>query len=191
MKLTRKIGIASVVLALVWLGLGVLLGRYREGHQAEHPPISDIRSVISAEAAYAGSNGDFYGPLSCLEKPETCLPDYRGPRVPGCPHRLARSDEGVRAAIPSRAQPQRRGSGAGQDFTLEHPGIRLCRGSGEGRQDGGARVLWRRPRCDLLYEDRRDAGDQGRALSPGVRNSPVRNSTSHQAIPQLRPDDLP
>ena len=38
------------------------------------PTIGDIRTVISAEAAYQSANGGYYGPLECLAAPATCLP---------------------------------------------------------------------------------------------------------------------
>ena len=38
--------------------------------------IGDIRTVISAEAAYQGSNGGFYDLLPCLSSPGACIPSY-------------------------------------------------------------------------------------------------------------------
>jgi hypothetical protein len=42
----------------------------------ESATIGDIRSVISAEVAYAASNGGFYGTLECLATPSRCIADY-------------------------------------------------------------------------------------------------------------------
>jgi hypothetical protein len=41
--------------------------------------IGDIRTVISAEAAYQSSAQGAYGSLTCLAKPGTCLKGYKGP----------------------------------------------------------------------------------------------------------------
>ena len=45
----------------------------------EAATIGDIRTVISAEAAYQSSSGGYYGPPPCLAAPPTCLPAYSGP----------------------------------------------------------------------------------------------------------------
>jgi hypothetical protein len=47
-----------------------------------HPPryeshtIGDIRTMISAQAAYGGSNGSFYDVPECLAAPQRCIPGY-------------------------------------------------------------------------------------------------------------------
>jgi type IV pilus assembly protein PilA len=38
--------------------------------------IGDIRTVISAEAAYQSSDGGFYGLITCLATPSNCLANY-------------------------------------------------------------------------------------------------------------------
>ena len=40
--------------------------------------IGDIRTVISAEAAFQSANGGWYGPIACLNKvtPGSCIPSY-------------------------------------------------------------------------------------------------------------------
>ena len=45
---------------------------------SESAAIGDIRTVISAEAAYHAANGGFYGPLDCLAAPfqANCIPNY-------------------------------------------------------------------------------------------------------------------
>lgn len=45
----------------------------------EAATIGDIRTVISAEAAYQSASGGYYGPLECMAAPTTCLPGYAGP----------------------------------------------------------------------------------------------------------------
>lgn len=45
----------------------------------EAATIGDIRTVISAEAAYQSVSGGYYGPPECLAAPSTCLPAYSGP----------------------------------------------------------------------------------------------------------------
>ena len=44
----------------------------------ESAALGDIRTMISAQAAYHGSNGGFYGPPSCLAAPHSalCIPSY-------------------------------------------------------------------------------------------------------------------
>ena len=44
----------------------------------ESAALGDIRTVISAEAAYHAANGGFYGPLTCLTSPDqpNCIPNY-------------------------------------------------------------------------------------------------------------------
>lgn len=43
----------------------------------ESAVIGDIRTIISAEAAYAGANGGYYDRLQCLSYPyESCIPEY-------------------------------------------------------------------------------------------------------------------
>lgn len=41
--------------------------------------IGDIRTVISAQAAYQSANAGYYDTLACLQKPEGCIPNYSGP----------------------------------------------------------------------------------------------------------------
>jgi type IV pilus assembly protein PilA len=43
----------------------------------ESATVGDIRTVISAQAAYHAANGGFYeGNLGCLANPQACLPSY-------------------------------------------------------------------------------------------------------------------
>lgn len=41
--------------------------------------IGDIRTILSAEAAYQASNSGPYGTITCLSTPSGCLPGYNGP----------------------------------------------------------------------------------------------------------------
>src|SRR5262245_12033582 len=45
----------------------------------ESSAIGDIRTVISAEAAYQSANGGYYDTLECMGTPSTCIPSYSGP----------------------------------------------------------------------------------------------------------------
>ncbi len=45
----------------------------------ESAAIGDIRTVISAEAAWSSSNKGAYGDLGCLAEPKTCKAGYTGP----------------------------------------------------------------------------------------------------------------
>ena len=45
----------------------------------ESATIGDVRTVISAEAAYQSASGGYYGPLDCLGGPSQCMPSYSGP----------------------------------------------------------------------------------------------------------------
>jgi hypothetical protein len=45
----------------------------------ESAAIGDIRTVISAEAAYQSTNAGAYGDIACLSAPDTCLKGYKGP----------------------------------------------------------------------------------------------------------------
>jgi prepilin-type N-terminal cleavage/methylation domain-containing protein len=42
----------------------------------ESAAIGDIRTVISAQAAYQSSNAGFYDTLTCLSSPGSCIPSY-------------------------------------------------------------------------------------------------------------------
>jgi len=45
----------------------------------EAAAIGDTRTVISGEAAYQSANSGFYGTLTCLATPGTCITQYTGP----------------------------------------------------------------------------------------------------------------
>jgi len=45
----------------------------------ESATIGDMRSVLSAEAAYQSANGGFFGNITCLSTPSACITGYGGP----------------------------------------------------------------------------------------------------------------
>ncbi len=45
----------------------------------ESATLSDIRTVLTAEAAYHSANGGAYGSITCLSAASTCIPNYQGP----------------------------------------------------------------------------------------------------------------
>jgi uncharacterized membrane protein len=45
----------------------------------ESAAIGDLRTVISAQAAYQSANGGFYGEMACLAQPKLCIVGYEGP----------------------------------------------------------------------------------------------------------------
>jgi type II secretory pathway pseudopilin PulG len=45
----------------------------------EAAAIGDVRTVISAQAAYSSANRGRFGDLGCLSDPKACLPGYTGP----------------------------------------------------------------------------------------------------------------
>jgi hypothetical protein len=45
----------------------------------ESATIGDLRTVISAQAAYQSASGGFYGEMACLAEPKLCLSGYAGP----------------------------------------------------------------------------------------------------------------
>ena len=45
----------------------------------ESATLGDIRTMISAQAAYQSSSGGYYGTPDCLARPKECIPNYDGP----------------------------------------------------------------------------------------------------------------
>ncbi len=45
----------------------------------EAATIGDIRTMISAQAAYQSMSGGYYGTPDCLARPKECIPNYDGP----------------------------------------------------------------------------------------------------------------
>ncbi len=79
--------IVVVILVLAIGGLGIvaaiaipgLLRARMSGNEAA--AIGAIRTVQSAQAAYASANGGLYDTLECLTSPGTCLKGYSGPAM--------------------------------------------------------------------------------------------------------------
>jgi hypothetical protein len=53
-----------------------VLGREERMRANEAVALSDIRTVITSQAAYAYANGGLFDALDCLETPSGCLPNY-------------------------------------------------------------------------------------------------------------------
>jgi type II secretory pathway pseudopilin PulG len=45
----------------------------------ESAAIGDIRTIVSAQAAYQSASGGYYGTPECLANPAPCIPNYQGP----------------------------------------------------------------------------------------------------------------
>lgn len=73
--LTSVVLVVFVLLVIAWLVLpgphGTPINRW------ESATVGDVRSVVSAQAAYASANGGFYeGRPECLVTPARCIPGY-------------------------------------------------------------------------------------------------------------------
>lgn len=67
-------GLAAVPFMLLAIGQLVSFGH---GHtNSEAAAISDLRTVIAAQAAYASVTDGAYGTLQCLSRPWPCIPGY-------------------------------------------------------------------------------------------------------------------
>lgn len=47
----------------------------------ESAAMGDVRTVLSAEAAYQSQNGGYYDSLECLSGPSACIPGHTGPAL--------------------------------------------------------------------------------------------------------------
>jgi len=65
----------------------------------EAATIGDIRTVISAEAAYSSANRGYYDTLECLGAPERCIPAYSGPAFLGPDLASGRDKSGYRRSF--------------------------------------------------------------------------------------------
>jgi hypothetical protein len=66
----------AVVLALGTVASAVVLVRPSGYPTYEAVALTDVRTVLSAEAAYQGVNQDYVDTLECLAKPSSCIPGY-------------------------------------------------------------------------------------------------------------------
>jgi type II secretory pathway pseudopilin PulG len=86
-KLSESSGLVVVLVAVAVLFVGVamigiiaaiaipsLLRARMSANEAS--TIGDLRSIISAQAAYSSSNGGFYDQPECLVRPQECIPGY-------------------------------------------------------------------------------------------------------------------
>jgi hypothetical protein len=69
-------GIAIGSFFLVFVTLVLLTANAGSSRGGESAVLGDIRTLISAEAAYKAASGGHYGPPECLAAPTTCLPGY-------------------------------------------------------------------------------------------------------------------
>jgi hypothetical protein len=75
----------------------------------EAATIGDIRTVISAEAAYQATIGGFYGDLDCLAAPAGCMQGYTGPPMIDAGLSQAREKSGYRRVFHGGARVGGRG----------------------------------------------------------------------------------
>ena len=69
----------SVLAGLMLLPFGIQgLSMCSGGSSNESATVADIRTFISAEAAYQSASGRYYGSPECLAAPSTCIPGYPG-----------------------------------------------------------------------------------------------------------------
>lgn len=75
----------------------------------EAATIGDIRTVISAQAAYQSTIGGFYGDLECLAEPARCVQGYTGPALLDPALARARDKSGYRRVFHAGARVGARG----------------------------------------------------------------------------------
>ena len=69
--------VVAIIGIIAAIGIPSLLRARVSANEAA--AIGDTRTVISAQAAYHGSNSGFYGTITCLATPSSCLVSYNGP----------------------------------------------------------------------------------------------------------------
>jgi hypothetical protein len=72
LRLARSVTAAFAALFLI---VGTVHGR--RPYNPQGMTLGDIRTLISAEAAYQSSNGGYYDKPECLVRPWDCIPGYR------------------------------------------------------------------------------------------------------------------
>ena len=68
----------------------------RDRVEGDEWALADVRSVISAEAAYSSANNGYYDRLECLAAPAKCIPAYPQPGPSFIDQRLAAPRNGYR-----------------------------------------------------------------------------------------------
>ena len=123
----------------------------------ESATIGDIRTVISAEAAYQSANSGFYDRLTCLATPAGCIPGYPATAPTFLDSQTGvgevRSQAGLHAHVVRAGAPTagtRRPDRAADTFCYR----RDARGA---EQDRRARLRWRLQRRPLLRPTARPA----------------------------------
>ena len=67
--------VVAVIAIIAAIAIPSLLRARVSGNEAA--TIGDVRTVLSAQAAYHSANGGFYdGNLGCLSAPQACIPSY-------------------------------------------------------------------------------------------------------------------
>jgi hypothetical protein len=80
---SRGLFMAGAVLGavpFVFLAIGQLVGFHAPSNTESHA-VGDLRTIVSAQAAYESASGGQYGSLECLVRPQPCLSGY----PPGAP----------------------------------------------------------------------------------------------------------
>jgi hypothetical protein len=74
-----RIGLAAFVLGVTLIGFVLPSGH---GPRWSMWAAGDMRTMVSAQAVYQSATRG-YGTIDCLVKPESCIPDYKGPTFLG------------------------------------------------------------------------------------------------------------
>jgi type II secretory pathway pseudopilin PulG len=73
------LGVAAIV-GVVALALPSLMKSRAPANEAS--VVSDIRSILEAQTAYARANGGYFDALECLARPAECIPGYPADGAP-------------------------------------------------------------------------------------------------------------
>ena len=115
----------------------------------ESATIGDIRTVISAQAAYQSANGGYYdGNLTCLNGPGSCIPNYpaTAPTFLDSPDRGSDREVRLRPLVPAQhprhktpsARPRPAPRSSPTSRAPSTPGRRACAGSAASRRGSSA-----------------------------------------------------